>query len=216
MWCLHNKGSTPLLLLSTLEKELRIFYLMRYQCFWRFHYGVFRWCPQWRGPYQSISFRDVPSFKVLAGYTIAVARHFLDKIRSHTCTMDRRVVGMESFPSVANIRRKFKPQGRSRGRVNSTRMLTTDRGDLNTGTWRAVKDLQRIITAYGVKRIEHHFDAVATGYRNTPGASLVVWIIVGVLRTCKASEETSTLRQGTSCKQMYIWSCTECNENRLR
>ena len=105
--------------------------------------------------------------------------------------MNGRVVGMESSSCVATVRREFKPHRRSRGEINRTRrVLTTHSCDLCTWTWRPVIYLQHIITSFRVKLKELHFDAVATGYCNTPGASLVVWIIVGVLRTCKASIET--------------------------
>ena len=40
------------------------------------------------------------------------------------------------------------------------------------------------------KLIKHQLDAVATGYCDTPGAYLVVRIIVWVIGTCKASSET--------------------------
>ena len=139
---------------------------------------------------------------MLAGDTFTVARNFLDKIRSHTCTMSGRVLGMEPSSCVATVRREFKPHRRSRGEINRTRgVVTTHSGDLCTQTRRPVIYFQHIITRFRVKLKELHFDAVATGYCNTPGASLVVEIIVGVLRTRKASGQTSIPGRGTSCEK---------------
>ena len=119
---------------------------------------------------------------------------------------DGRVVGMKPSLCDATIRQEFKPQGRSRGVIARTRqgVSTTHGGDLCSWTWMAVIYLQPIITSFRVKLVKHQLNAVATGHRDTPAASLAVRIIVGVPRTCEATVETSIYGRGTSCKNIYV------------
>ena len=142
----------------------------------------------------------------IADDTSPVTWHYI-KIRSHTwMESNGRVVGMKPSLCVATIRQEFKPQGRSRGVIPRTRweVSTTHGGDLCTGTWRAVIYLQQIITTFRVKLVKHQLNAVATGHRDTPAASLAVRITVGVPRTCDASVDTSIFGRGTSCKNIYV------------
>ena len=141
-----------------------------------------------------------------APYTFSVERHFVEKIRPHTwMRSSSRVVGMKTSPGAATIWREFKPQGRSRGQINKTRRVsTTHCGELSAWIWRPVIYLQQIITKFRVKLIKHQLDAVATGYCDTPGASLVVRIIAGVLGTRKAPSETPIFGQRTSCKKFHL------------
>ena len=115
------------------------------------------------------------------------------------------VVSMEPSSRSATIRREFKPQGRSRGGINRTRRVsTTHCGESSAWIWRPVIYTQQIITTFRVKLIKLQLDAVATGHCNTPGAFLVVWVVAGVIRTCKASGETPIFGQRTSCKKFNL------------
>ena len=104
---------------------------------------------------------------------------------------------MESFCSDTPVRCELKPQRRSTRLVGGARQETTQGHQHIAWIGSAIVDFQNIGISLRVEFIEYNQYAIVTGYCDTPGTSLLVWVNDWIARAGKVPRVTSILITGT-------------------
>ena len=102
----------------------------------------------------------------------------------------------ETFVNETPARCELEPQGRSTGAVDGARQNTTQGHQHVTCIGGTIVDFQNIGVSLRVEFIKCNQYAVGTGYCDTPGTCLLVWVVNWIARAGKVSRVTSILITG--------------------
>ena len=100
---------------------------------------------------------------------------------------------VETFFSVTSVRCELEPQRRSTGAVGGARQIPTQGRQHIAWIGGAIVNFQNIVIFHRVEFIKCNQYAIVTGYCDTPGTSLLVWVVDWIVRAGEVPRMTSIL-----------------------